>query len=277
MLNPNSQRELIRRSGIHLKKGLGQHFLVDPGVLHEIVGLAAIRGDETVLEVGPGLGNLTFALAAEAQRVVALEKDQRFCDLLRDRLASYPNVELIQADALFFDYSSLGSGWKVVSNLPYSISTPLLFQFLKHREKITEMVLMLQKEVVDRLVSPPGRKTYGSLSVAIQLHCHVERCLQVPPSAFWPQPKVESGVVRFRLLERPRVQLANEELFYRIVRASFSQRRKTLRNNLSGVGGRGSQGARFWEEVCLQVGIDPNRRGETLSLEEFAALSNYTA
>jgi 16S rRNA (adenine1518-N6/adenine1519-N6)-dimethyltransferase len=251
---------------------------VDRQVVREIIRLAGIRPDDIVLEVGSGLGNLTFLLARKAQKVVALERDERLYRLLRDRLAFHPNVELIQADALFFDYSSLGAGWKIVSNLPYSISIPLLFKFLQCRERVTEMVLMFQKEVADRLVSPPGRKSYGPLSLAIQLYCRVNKCLRVPPSAFRPKPKVESSVVQFRFLERPKAQLVDEELFFQIVRAAFTHRRKTLRNNLCGIKrSLGGQAPGFWEDACCRVGIDPSRRGETLSLEEFAALSNQMA
>ncbi|MBI1987368.1 MAG: ribosomal RNA small subunit methyltransferase A [Nitrospinae bacterium] len=270
------QKELIQRAGIHLKKGLGQHFLVVPGVVRGIVRLAALTREDTVLEVGPGLGILTIALAEAAGKVIALEKDEKLYGVLQERLASYPHVEPVWADALFFDYASLEPGTKVVSNLPYSIANPLLFRFLEQRGRITEMVLMFQKEVADRLMAPPGGKEYGPLSLAVQLYCRVEKGFKVPPSAFWPRPKVDSMVVRITLSAMPRVELASEGLFSQIVRASFAQRRKTLLNNLKRANLlRGDP--RIWEEVCHQVGIDTTRRGETLSLEEFAALSNYVA
>lgn len=270
------QKELIQRAGIQLKKGLGQHFLVDQGVVRGIVRLAALTREDTVLEVGPGLGSLTIALAEAAGKVIALEKDEKLYGLLQERLASYPQVEWVRGDALFFDYASLEPGTKVVSNLPYSIANPLLFRFLEQRGRITEMVLMFQKEVAHRLMAPPGGKEYGPLSLAVQLYCWVEKGFKVPPSAFWPRPKVDSMVVRLTLSAKPRVELANEGLFFEIVRASFAQRRKTLLNNLKRANLRRGNPS-FWEEACRQGRIDPTRRGETLSLEEFAALSNYVA
>lgn len=269
-------KELIRRAGIQLRKGLGQHFLVDQGVVREILRMAALTREDTVIEVGSGLGSLTMALAEVAGKVIALEKDEKLYALLQDRLASYPHVERVRTDALFFDYASLEPGTKVVSNLPYSIATPLLFRFIEQRGRITEMVLMFQKEVADRLMAPPGGKEYGSLSLAVRLYSQVEKGFKVPPSAFWPRPKVESMVVRLTLLTKPRVELANEKLFFEVVRASFAQRRKTLLNNLKRANLLGCD-PRFWEEACRQLGIDPTRRGETLSLEEFAALSNHAA
>ncbi|MBI2876627.1 MAG: 16S rRNA (adenine(1518)-N(6)/adenine(1519)-N(6))-dimethyltransferase RsmA [Candidatus Tectomicrobia bacterium] len=270
------QRELIQQAGIQLKKGLGQHFLVDPGVVRGIVRLAALTQEDTVLEVGPGLGSLTLALAEAAGKTIALEKDEKLYHLLQEQLAPYPQVELIRADALFFDYASLEPGTKVVSNLPYAVATPLLFRFLEQRGRICEMVLMLQQEVADRLLASPGSKTYGPLTVAVQLYCQVEKGFKVPPAAFWPRPKVHSMVVRFVLQTQPRVALTDEELFFKIVRASFAQRRKTLLNNLRQAQHLGHDPG-FWAEACRNVGIDPARRGETLSLEEFAALTHSVA
>lgn len=271
-----SVRRLLAKYRIFPAKGLGQHFLVDRRIMMEVVRAAEVDARDTVVEVGPGLGEMTMLLASRAKRVIAIEVDESMVFLLRDRLADYDNIVLYRGDALQFDFLGESRKWgqklKVVSNLPYNISTQILFHLVEMREAFSHMTLMFQREVAERIVAVPGGKQYGVLSVLAQLYCDtLIRCI-VSPSSFYPRPKVESAVVGFTFLQEPRVNIEDEAMFRRVVKACFGHRRKTLKNAL--------RDARLFDVKAGEVeahlwkaGIDPRRRGETLTLEEFAALT----
>jgi 16S rRNA (adenine1518-N6/adenine1519-N6)-dimethyltransferase len=271
-----SVRSLLAEYSISPARRLGQHFLIDRGIMVAIIRTAAVDSQDVALEVGPGLGEMTMLLASKARRVIAIEIDESIVALLKDRLDDYDNIVLHRGDALKFDFLGESRKWgaklKVVSNLPYNISTQLLFCFVEMRDAFSGMTLMLQKEVAERIVAAPGGKQYGVLSVLLQLYCDASIRFLVPPSSFYPRPKVESAVVRFDFLEKPRVGIKDEALFRKVVKASFGHRRKTLKNALKNFGFFNSKA---WDvEAHFQrAGIDPTRRGETLTLEEFAALS----
>lgn len=252
------------------KRPLGQNFLCDLGVASRIVDLAHISPDDMVVEIGPGKGVLTSYLLEKTKSLTALEVDPRLCDDLMKRFGSHPGFRLLQADASKFDYSSLGSRFKVVSNLPYYIGTPILKRLIHYGSRIVDMTLMLQKELVDRLVAEPGYKEYGSLTVFVQYHCAVERLLEVKKSCFSPPPKVDSSVIRVAPLSHPRVMVHSEKMFFKVTNAAFFHKRKMLKNNLKAWGNQ----FHVDQDKIMLAGIDLTRRGETLSLEDFAAISN---
>ncbi|MDH4099403.1 MAG: 16S rRNA (adenine(1518)-N(6)/adenine(1519)-N(6))-dimethyltransferase RsmA [Nitrospirota bacterium] len=248
-------------------KALGQNFLVDHGAVRRIVEAAEVDQEDTVLEIGPGKGVLTAALAEKAGQVVALEFDRHLAESLMSDFSGADNVRIIYADALEFPLETLPHPLKVVANLPYSVATPILFRLLENRHCLSRMVLMFQKEVAERILAEPGGRDYGVLSVMVQAFTRPKLEFVLPPDAFRPRPKIDSAVVSFETPSVPRVALVDENAFRRVVKAAFSQRRKTLRNSLKAL-----LGERV-EEVLLTVGIDPMRRAETLTLEEFARLS----
>ncbi len=252
------------------RRSLGQHFLIDKNIVHKIVRLAELQPGETVLEIGPGRGILTEALLDSSGLVVAVELDAALCAHLRATLGRRSNFRLVEGDALTFDYAQVPSPFLVVANLPYYVSTPLLFRLLEDRRRIDRLVLMLQEEVVARLAAAPGGKDYGALSIAAQFYCEVRQAFRVPPTCFRPKPQVGSAVVVLTPLPKPRVSVADEAFFFRIVRAGFAHRRKALPNSLRDEGFEGAPTAAALE----QAGIDPRRRAETLSIEEFAALTD---
>lgn len=267
------KRELAQY-GVVARKGLGQHFLVDRNVIHKIVEVARIAADDVVLEVGPGLGEMTALLARQARKVICVEIDPKFAAILRTKMLPYRNVEVIEEDILKLDLLKLAEaerqGIKVVANLPYQISTPLLFRLIEARKIFSELTLMLQKEVAERIVSPPGGKKYGPLSLLVQMFSEVTICFHVKPSAFYPRPKVESSVIRIRWKESPPVALEDEQWFKNVVKKVMGYRRKTLINALkySGLSHR-----KATEGTLSGAGIDPQRRPGTLSLEEFLRLA----
>jgi 16S rRNA (adenine1518-N6/adenine1519-N6)-dimethyltransferase len=255
------------------RRALGQHFLRDAGIARAIVDLVAPTPRDLVVEIGPGEGALTAELARRAGQVTALEVDRDLATRLRAR--GFPRVEVLDADARTWDYGALtrpdGGRVLVVGNLPYSVGKPILEALVTARTAIDEMALMLQREVAERLAAPPGSKVYGSLSVLTQLYCDVRLALRVPPSAFRPPPKVDSAVVHLRVLPGPRVALADERRYHSVVRAAFGQRRKMLANALAAGLGLHLEAAR---EAATSAGIDPRRRAETLTIDEFAALTS---
>jgi 16S rRNA (adenine1518-N6/adenine1519-N6)-dimethyltransferase len=257
--------------GAGRRRALGQHFLRDVTIARAIVDLVAPTSRDLVVEIGPGQGALTTALAGRAGRVVALEVDKALAATLRARL---PTVEILDADARTWDYAGLvappGGRVLIVGNLPYSVGKPILMALVGAGTAIHEMALMLQREVAERVAAPPGSKTYGSLSVFTQLHCDVRVALRVPAGAFRPPPKVESAVLHLRVLPEPRVPVANLQRFETVVRAAFAQRRKMLANTLGAGLGLPLDVVRL---AARQAGVDPTRRAETLTLSEFSELT----
>jgi 16S rRNA (adenine1518-N6/adenine1519-N6)-dimethyltransferase len=256
---------------IRAKKSLGQNFLKDPHYLAKIADSARIWTRDLVLEIGPGLGHLTHVLAARAEKVLALELDARLIPLLLKEFAENRNVEIVEADALEYPYASLTGKWKVVANLPYYISTPIIQKLLGHRDKFDTLTLMLQKEVAERIASPPGGKEYGYLSVLVQLYAEPRIEFMVPAEAFTPKPEVDSAVITLDIRSAPAASLGDEGYFLRVVKAAFSQRRKTLRNSLKQLDVSKERMA----AVLDKTGIDLSRRAETLSVEEFAVLADF--
>ena len=253
------------------RRALGQHFLRDPAVARAIVDEVGPTSADLVVEIGPGRGALTTELHRRAGRVIALEVDPALAADLRRRL---PGVEVIDADARAWDYRSLprppAGRVLVVGNLPYSVAKPIIAALIDAGPAIDEMVLMLQREVAERLAAPPGGRTYGSLSVLTQLRTDVRLALRVPPGAFQPPPKVESAVVHLRVLPTPRVPLSDERRFRTVVRAAFAQRRKVVANALAGSLGLPVEEVR---RVLARAGVDPGRRAETLTISEFAGIA----
>jgi len=253
------------------RRALGQHFLRDAGVARAIVDLVAPTAADLVVEIGPGEGALTGELVRRAGRVVALEIDRGLAGRLSAR---FPSIEVVEADARVWEYGAIARPRDgralVVGNLPYSVGKPILAALIAARTAIDEMVLMLQREVAERVAAPPGGKTYGSLSVLSQLYCDARIALRVPPGAFRPPPAVESAVLHLRVLRGPRVALADERRFHAVVRAAFAQRRKTLANALAA--GLGVSLA-VVRATATTAGVDPGRRAETLSILEFAELA----
>lgn len=261
------------------KKSFGQNFLIDQGIIARIIAAASLAETDSILEVGPGMGALTAKLLEKAARVTAVELDRRMVQYLEEAFGDNDKLMVVSSDILRVDLAALlaersTTPWKVVANLPYNISSQVLFRFLEQRQLFSLLLLMLQKEVGDRLVASPATKDYGILSVLFQMYFDIAREILVRPGAFRPVPKVDSVVLSFRPLTTPRFTLADPELFKEVVKASFSQRRKTLRNCLKGI-------ADLPETVVLTAmeaaSIDPGRRGETLSLAEFATMSNALA
>ncbi len=256
---------------IYPKKSLGQNFLKDPHYLGKIVEAARIVPQDQVIEIGPGLGHLTRALAETGCRLLLIELDDRLVPRLREEFGSRPSVQIVHADTLVFDYGGLSGAWKVVANLPYYISTPIIQRLIAQRGRFTTLTLMLQKEVAQRIAADPGGKEYGFLSVLVQYAAVPRLEFFVPAEAFTPKPKVDSTVLTLTMRERP-VTIANDEaLFLRVIKAAFSQRRKTLRNSLGQLG----YPVEVMSAVMDGAGIDLGRRAETLSVSEFCRLANF--
>lgn len=248
------------------RKALGQHFLHDPGVIASIIAAIAPQPDDRMVEIGPGLGALTRPLLAHVSHLHLVEVDRDLAARWRAEAASGLPLTVYEADALAFDFGSLGFDLRVVGNLPYNISSPLLFHLAEYAAHIRDMHVMLQKEVVDRIVAAPATPAYGRLSVMLQARFRVEKLFNVPPGCFSPPPKVDSAVARLVPLSAAALPCRNTERFAQLVALAFGQRRKTLRNTLKGM----VDAATF-----TALGIDPNRRGETLSVAEFAALADH--
>jgi 16S rRNA (adenine1518-N6/adenine1519-N6)-dimethyltransferase len=262
-------------------RALGQHFLRDAAVARRIVELIAPTPRDVVVEIGPGQGALTGLLAPASGRLIALEIDAGLAARLRERFAGSPRVEILDADARSFDYSALrarvpASGGRVLAagNLPYSVGKPILMALVEAGPAIDEMALMLQREVAERIAAAPGTRAYGALSVLTQVACDVRMAFGVPPGAFSPPPQVDSAVIHLRARAAPPAPIADAERFRRVVRAAFAQRRKNLANAVGAGLGLGAERARA---VIAAAGIDPARRAETLSLEEFARLADAVA
>ena len=281
-LSPGLVRDLLGRYNFRIKKGLGQNFLIDDNIIKKIVQAAELKSTDTVVEIGPGLGSLTRRLSEKAGRVIAVEIDRNLLPILEETLTEYENITLIEADALKIylkrlvgEYSGSIERYKIVANLPYYITSPLIMHFLENDFNISRIVVMVQLEVARRLAAKPGSKEYGALTIAVNYYASVETAFRVPPTVFIPKPEVGSAVVCLDVRDGPPVSVLNRDDFFALVRAAFQQRRKTLLNALSGVVKQFTREA--WLGMLNEAGIDPLRRGETLDLGEFALLANiYT-
>jgi len=274
---PKVTKEIIQKYGFRFSKQLGQNFLIDENILQKIVNGAAVSKEDWVIEVGPGIGTLTQALAQRAQKVIAVEIDKNLIPILEETLTPYPNIKIIHADILKVDFHELleentENPIKIIANLPYYATTPIVMKFLEEKWPLHSLTLMVQKEVADRMRAAPGGKDYGALSVAVQYYCHVEMIAKVPKTVFIPQPNVDSAVIRLMRLPEPSVRLKDEKVFFAVVKAAFGQRRKMLLNALAG-SALGFSKERI-QQVLAQTGIDGSRRGESLTIEEFAKLAN---
>ncbi|MYL51600.1 16S rRNA (adenine(1518)-N(6)/adenine(1519)-N(6))-dimethyltransferase RsmA [Halobacillus litoralis] len=277
---PTRTKEILKNYGFSFKKSLGQNFLIDVNILKNIIAEAGIDRSASAIEIGPGIGALTEQLAQHADRVVAFEIDQRLLPILEETLGNYDNVEVINQDILkadvarvIADHFTPGQQVRVVANLPYYITTPILMKLLMDRLPIDSITVMIQKEVADRMAAEPNTKSYGSLSIAVQYYTEASVVLNVPKTVFMPQPNVDSSVLHLEMREKPPVDVEDEEFFFDVVKATFGQRRKTLMNNLA----RHFKGEMDKEELrsrLEKVNIDPSRRGESLSMQEFADLAN---
>ncbi len=262
---------ILKRFGIRMSKKLGQNFLIDEHVVNSIVEAAGIKPGDAVLEIGPGIGTLTQGLAEAGAHVTAVEIDRRLLEVLSKTLEGYENVRVVHGDILRVNITETVGvpQYKVVANLPYYITTPIIMGLLEAKMPIDVLVTMVQKEVAQRMVASPGTKDYGALSVAVQYYTKAEIMFVVKPDSFIPPPSVDSAVIRCTVLDKPPVEV-DEKIFFRVVRAAFAQRRKTLFNTLKTTG----VPVETLKGILESAGIDGNRRGETLSIDEFAALSN---
>lgn len=277
---PGRTKEIIRKYGFSLKKSLGQNFLIDQNVLSKIVSAAELDPTKGALEIGPGIGALTQQLAKRAGKVVAVEIDQRLIPILQETLEGYGHVKVVHGDILklklgelFAENFSEVSGVSVVANLPYYVTTPIVMKLLEDKLPLEHIVVMIQKEVAKRMAARPGTKDYGSLSIAVQYYCEPELVAIVPHTVFIPQPNVDSAVIKLKLRKEPPVEVEDEAFFFEVVQASFAQRRKTIANNLL-VRFFSKDNRAALENVLQAAGIEPSRRGETLTLAEFARLSH---
>lgn len=270
--SPNVTQHILNRFKLRADKKLGQNFLIDHSVVQRIVEAAELSEKDIVLEVGPGIGTLTQGLAESKANVVAVELDQRLLPVLATTLEGYDNVRVVHGDILKVDImAEVGNQeFKCCANLPYYITTPIIFALIEKRLPMERLVAMVQKEVAERMAAKPGGKEYGALSVAIQYYTEPEIAFIVPPSSFIPAPSVDSAVIVCKRRSTPAVEVEDEKLFFRVVQAAFSLRRKMLSNSLKNMGISSAQCA----EWLSLAGIDGKRRAETLSLEEFAALAN---
>lgn len=270
--SPQVTQHILNRFKLRADKKLGQNFLIDENVVHQIVAAAELSEADTVLEVGPGIGTLTQGLAESKARVVAVELDTRLLPVLATTMNGYDNVRVVHGDILKVNImEEVGApSFKVCANLPYYITTPIIFALLEKRLPMERLVAMVQKEVAERMAAQPGGKEYGALSVAIQYYTEPKIAFIVPPTSFIPAPAVDSAVIVCKRREKPPVEVCDEGLFFRVVKAAFSLRRKMLSNSLKNMGIKSEQVVK-WLELA---GVDGKRRAETLSLEDFAKLTN---
>lgn len=277
--NPQETIAVLQKYQFNFQKKFGQNFLIDLHVLEKIMDAAGVGAEDCVLEIGPGIGTMTQMLAERARKVIAVEIDDHLIPILQDTLSAYDNVKIIHQDILKLDLSKLieeendNRPVKVVANLPYYITTPIIMGLFEAGVPLESITVMVQKEVADRMKSGPGSKDYGALSLAVQYYSSPSLAANVPPNCFIPRPNVGSAVICLHRHEEPPVQVHNEKLMFRLIRASFNQRRKTMVNSLNN-----SPELSFNKEqistALEQIGLKSNIRGEALTLEQFAALSN---
>lgn len=277
--NPKNTIEILQKYNFNFQKKFGQNFLINTGVLEDIIDAAEVTDEDMVLEIGPGIGTMTQYLCENARQVVAVEIDTNLIPILKDTLSAYDNVRIINDDILKVDINELareynnGRPIKVVANLPYYITTPIIMGLFESHVPIESITVMVQKEVADRMQAGPGTKDYGALSLAVQYYSKPQIVVNVPPSCFMPQPKVGSTVISLRRHQQPAVQVEDEKLMFKVIRASFNQRRKTLANGLNNYGGINLTKEQIQQSI-EELGVPVNIRGEALSLEQFACLSN---
>ena len=278
--NPKETIQVIQKSQFAFQKKFGQNFLIDPHVLDKIIAAAQISKDDCVLEIGPGIGTLTQYLAENARQVVAVEIDSNLIPILEETLKDYPNVTVINEDILKVDMEGLAKEYnqgrpiKVAANLPYYITTPIIMSLFEQQVPVDNITVMVQKEVADRMQAGPGSKDYGALSLAVQYYASPYIVANVPPNCFIPRPNVGSAVIRLTRHKEPPVKVKDEKLMFRLIRASFNQRRKTLQNSLNN-----SPELSYTKEQIGQaigsLGLGATVRGEALTLEQFGALADY--
>ena len=278
-----SPRSILKKYGIHPFKGLGQSFLIDNNITAKIVKISDINNDDIVVEIGAGLGVMTAMIAEHAQKVIALEIDQKLLNVLQEELKDFSNIEILKQDVMKYDFSSVFGEvrehagdlrkLKVIGNIPYNISSQILFRLIGFRDYISTIVLMFQKEVAERIMASPGTKEYGLLSVINSMYTLPSRVTMVPASCFYPKPKVDSAVLKMIVRETPLFETKNADLFFKVVKTAFSKRRKTLLNNLKSSDLLQSSKMDI-DKILNELEIDGQRRGETLTVEEFGKLSN---
>ncbi len=276
---PIRTRAIMERYGFNFKKGFGQNFLIDTNVLDNIADAAGITSEDTVLEIGPGFGSLTQTVAERAKKVISLEIDTKLIPILNETLADYNNIEIINKDVLKCDIDELsrekndGKPFKVVANLPYYITTPIIMDMLEKHSAVTSMTVMVQKEVAERMQAGPKSSDYGALSVAVQFYADTNIDMIVQPSCFMPRPKVASAVITLKLRDKPSVDVKDKKLFFHIVKCAFGQRRKTLLNTLCNQGNFNMTKEEI-SEIIRSAGLDERIRGEAMSLQEFGVLAD---
>lgn len=280
---PQNTIAVLQKYGFNFQKKFGQNFLIDTHVLDKIIDAANITKDDFVLEIGPGIGTMTQYLCENARQVVAIEIDKNLIPILEDTLSAYDNVEVINDDVLKVDLEKLaaeknnGRPIKVVANLPYYITTPIIMGLFEKKVPLESITIMVQKEVADRMQVGPGTKDYGALSLAVQYYAKPQIVANVPPNCFIPRPNVGSAVIKLTRYDKPPVEVADEELMFALIRASFNQRRKTMMNSLSnGLAGlcKKQYSKEQLQQALTQAGLSLTIRGEALTLEQFANLSN---
>lgn len=283
---PSIINEIKEKYGFKFAKSLGQNFLTNKNIIDEIINICDIGPDDLVIEIGPGIGVITCEAAKKAREVIAIEIDKNLIPILQDTLAEFSNVRVVNQDVLKTDINGIieeaksrqlsiqnppVKSVKIIGNLPYYITTPIIMKVLEDGIEAESITIMMQKEVADRIKAKPSTKDYGALSVAVQYYCETAGSINVPKEVFYPRPKIDSTVLKLKLLEKAPTELLDKNTFFNCVKASFGQRRKTLNNSLSGMGGVSKD---LIKEALDNAGVDGIRRGETLTLEEFGMLAN---
>ncbi|MCL0032918.1 16S rRNA (adenine(1518)-N(6)/adenine(1519)-N(6))-dimethyltransferase RsmA [Peptococcaceae bacterium] len=275
-------KKILNKHNLKANKSLGQNFLVDANIVHKIVDAADILNDDIVVEIGPGLGVLTCALAEKAKKVIAVEIDSKIIPVLKENVEPYENIEIVHADALKINFDALvkekafddkeAFSYKLVANLPYYITSPVVMHMLTNKFNLNTMVIMVQLEVAKRIVAAPGSKDYGILSIAVQYYAEPKIVFKVPKTVFFPKPDVDSAVLELSIRKNPAVDVADESLFFKVIRAAFANRRKKILNSLlCGI----NLPKELIKKVLGEAGIDETQRGEDLSLDDFAKLADY--
>lgn len=276
---PSRTKEIIEKNGFYFKKNFGQNFLIDSNIIDKIVFSAGITSDDVVLEIGPGIGSLTQVLCENAKKVIAVEIDNNLIPILNDTLGDYSNLEIINSDILKLDIQELvntrndGKPIKVVANLPYYITTPIIMELLEKKVSIKSMTVMVQKEVAERMQASPSQKDYGALSLAVQYYSDAHIDIIVPPSCFMPRPNVASAVITLDIYDNQPVRAIDEDMLFEVIKCAFGQRRKTLLNCFINLGKFGLKKEEY-VDIITSIGLDERVRGEALSLSQFAKITD---